>query len=427
MIIPFFLFVSRYWGRTTALIACVVLNFVPMWWTVGLYGHPKIFAILFLFIGLVLIGYRNDHVGFGYNYKSFFVFDAMTIIAFSLSLVFKLDVVLMFPLITATLVLEKIPLRTAFLRSIIYGAAALFIFFFVKSLVLSSSSNGFLLTMVHKWHSPSRYIQNFGRAFAVLLLACHPLFFVLFSTCFVFLLIRRDYRTIFFLLPAAVVNLVFWIPNPMPGRHFLPFAPLVALSIGLLLSTILKSSTLRERYFFRTPYFGVAILILISLISSEYYNGIVRARHSWKFGPQNFSSRVPIRSTFINKYYTEKYYHQASRLAQDLIKLPKKNKPIIVIADPYPILLWLKIFSKDSLMPHTQIDDLRAYIIENKRNKFIIVSTYKRCAQKLLKEYDSYRGSYLIVDTYNPLIIFNIEPFKKNYVFMLHNNHEVAM
>jgi hypothetical protein len=272
--------------------------------------------------------------------------------------------------------------------------------------------------MLHRWHHPSRYIPNLVRAFTVLLLACHPLFFGLFAVSFVYFFSKRKQKIIFLILPTAMLNLIFWIPNPLPGRHFLSFAPLVALSVGVLFSSIYESRAFKIIVSSTRLYLVVAIVILLSLVSSECYFPVVRAHYPWKFAPQNYSSRVPIRSMIINKFYTERYYHRASRLAQDLIKLPTNGKPIIVIADPYPILLWLKIFAQERFQPHTQIDELRAYTIDCEKNRFIIVSIYRSYAQQLLREKDIYHESFLIVDSYNPLIGFDVEPFRKDYVII---------
>lgn len=407
IVVPFFLLVKRYWGKTTAIIANILLFFQPAWWNMALYGNPVIQAVLFLFAGLVLIGYRVNLKDSQVNKKWLILLDILIVMAFSLSLVFRLDSVLMFPLITGCLFLERFSIKAAFIRSVNYAIFAALLFVIGKVLLLGINAEESFITVIFRmlqtWHHPSRFFSIYVKAIAIFLLSCHPLFLVAFCIACIHFMYKRYYRVLFFIVPTALINILFWLPNPLPSRHWIYLAPILAIGSAALLMMISEQEVFKKLGRLGSPLSITIIFILVTLASSELLYPIVRVYYPWKCGVQNYSYRAPIRSIFVNKYYAEQYFHNASRLAIDLVELPPQKKPIIVITDPLPTLMKIKVLSKDNKV--ARIDKLNRtyYEVQNMRNRFIIVTFLGDFVTELLENTDTYNGSYLILDHYNPL------------------------
>ncbi len=408
MVPPLFFTVKRYWGNTAAVLANVLLMFIPSWWNLSLYGHPMTQAMLFMFIGLALIGYRSQLTSLKAAPWKLIALDVSIIFAFSLSLVFRLDAVLMFPLITACLLLERYSFKAVVLRSMLYGFLPLIVFFVAQSIIpdfdTATSSPNTIVQLLLAWHNLSRIVPNLLRALAIGALACHPLYLLAFCVSCLYLAYKRSYLALFFILPAFVLNFLFWIPNPSPARHFVYMAPVLAVGIAIWLSGVPWGTTSLTKYGrVFTPIPAVILFVAASLISSELMYPIVRANYPWKTAPQNYSARAYIRSIFINKYYSEKYFHDVARFGRDLHQLGPKDRPVFVIADARPVLLQLQLLSKDVQTQIERIDStstpLILHIVENKSNTFILVEGN---LVELIHEENDYNESYLAVDKHNP-------------------------
>ena len=76
-------------------------------------------------------------------------------------------------------------------------------------------------TLLATFHAPSHYISGLrdsvialGQGFTGVLLVAIPVSaWILFR--------KRDYPALLFVSGAIALNLVFWLPNPSPARHYL--------------------------------------------------------------------------------------------------------------------------------------------------------------------------------------------------------------
>ncbi len=412
MVIPVFFVVKRYWGMTTAILANILLIFVPSWWNISLYGHPMMQAMLFVFVGLSLIGYRSQLASLKASHWKLIELDLLIVVILSLSLTFRLDAMIMFILIAALLILERYSFKMVVLRSTLYGFLPVIIFYAAWSITLSKGMHVSYTapTKAHVfwrlraiflyWHNP---FPGLPRAMAICGLACHPLYLLVFCISCLYLVYRKKYLTLFFILPFIVVNLLFWIPNPS-ARHFVYMAPVLAIGIATLLSDVPWRLTSLAKYSrILTPISIVVLFVFASFIIGELIYPIVRANYPWKSSPQNYSVHPCIRSIFINKYYSEKYFRDVSRFGRDLQKLEPKDKPIFVIADGLPVTLQLLIFSENIVVKYQQLNnDFQscAYLAENENNSFIIWR--EGDLMKLLQVSDEYKDNYLAIDQYHP-------------------------
>ncbi len=412
IIIPLFFLVRRYWGTTAAILSNILLIFVPSWWNVSLYGHPMTQAILFMFVGLALIGSRSQLTSLKASRWKLIGLDILIIVAFSLCLMFRFDAILMFPLITACLLLERYSFKMVVFRSILFGFLPFAIFIVFKSILLDMTIVNALFTTFQRISKAPGYLESkvsfdLVRALALWGLACHPLYLLAFYISCCHISYKRNYLALFFILPVFILNLS-WLINPSPARHFIYMAPVLAVGIAIWLSGAPWGITFPAKHNRILRPIPLAILFMVvGLVSSELMYPIVRAHYPWKIAPQNYSTRAYIRSIFINKYYSEKYFHDASRFGQDLLKIEPKRRPILVVADALPVILQLQLLSEYVWIEKKEVYSAsaswRVYLVENEYNKFIFVA--RGDWMKLFLETDEYNednGYYLTIDPYNP-------------------------
>jgi hypothetical protein len=375
MVIPFFWLVKHYWGIVTAIAANLLLMFVPSWWNVSLYGHPMGPAVLLMFTGLALLAYRSHLSASSKPSVQWIGLDILIIAAFSMSLTFRLDAALLFPLIPACLWLEGYSFKEISLRSALYGLLSLLVFFagqfFVPGIVPTSS----LLERFWDWHNVSRVIPNLVRGVVIGVLACHPLYLMTFGLACLLLVYQHKFQVLFFILPAFILNFLFWLPNPSPARHFVYIAPVLA--VGIALGFCLNP--LKRLGKGLSPLPLVLLFIIASFITSELMYPVVRAYYPWKAAPQNYSARAYIRSIFINKYLAEQYFHQANRFGLTLSQLEAKPEPMVVLADMWPVLLQMQLQSNQLQLEVKTVDNLSerldVYIVHNGKNEFILLDS----------------------------------------------------
>ncbi|MEH2423568.1 MAG: hypothetical protein V7K48_22430 [Nostoc sp.] len=398
MVIPFFFLVRRYWGTTIALLANILLLIlIPVWRATSQYGHPMTGAILFMFIGLALIGYRSFLRSLRLGWNKLILLDILIVAAFALCLMFRLDAILMFPLIPACLFLEKYPFKKIVSTFILYSVFPIIIFKVMQSKlpeIIGQEKNGILDQLV-SWNNPVRYVDNFLRGNLVFIWGLNPLICLIFLISCIYLVYKRSYSNLFFILPTVLLNYIFWLPNAAPARHFIYLSPVVAISIAIFLTDIfptVKSFVKNNR---KTGVALTAILICSVLISYKY------------------SYPVPM---------SKKYSYTAEQLGNKLQQLEPKNKPIFVIGDTIPAVVKMQLLSKDVKVKYEKTniltdDDIKAQeksvfkpkpvyinliIVENKNNKFICYFQGWKAKVNEIKRFfmetDKYTQGYLVLN-----------------------------
>ncbi|MEH2279326.1 MAG: hypothetical protein V7K40_32215 [Nostoc sp.] len=398
MVIPFFFLVKRYWGTTIALLANILLISIPAWRATSQYGHPMTEAVLFMFIGLALIGYRSFLRSLRLGWNKLILLDVLIIAAFALCLMFRLDAILMFPLIPACLLLENYPFKKIVSTSILYSVFPIILFKVMQSqlpVIPGQESNG-ILDQLLLWNNPVRYVDNFLRGNLLFIWGLNPLICVIFVISCIYLVYKqRNYSTLFFILPTVLLNYIFWLPNAAPPRHFIYLAPVAAISMAIFLTDIfptVKSFVKNNR---NTGVALTAILTFSLLISYKY------------------SYPVPM---------SKKYSYTVQQLGNKLQQLKPINKPIFVIGDTIPAVVQMQLLSKDTKVKYEKTniltdDDIKAQekstfkpkpvyinviLVENKNNKFICYfqgwKTKINEIKRFFLETDKYSQGYIVLD-----------------------------
>jgi hypothetical protein len=388
MVVPFFIVVKRYWGLETAIIANGILILIPVWRELSSYGHPQVPAILFMFIGLALLGFRSHLACIDKRQSVVFLFDVIIVGALSLCLMFRLDAIFMFPLILACLILEKYSFKSALYRFVLYSFLSLLIFLLIQTAFPWNHQAGEgvtgMLDLLWLWHNPTRFVENFTRGNFTLLGAFTPFLIFLFLVSCVYIIYLRNYLTLYFILPVVLWNYLFWLPNPLPGRHFLYLAPCFSVGIAIIGDAVVR--LVRQ--------FVVENKIMATICTAVVFLGIffitVKLDH------------VPIVENDLQ--YSNESALRAGQLGLDLQKLETLKKPIFIVADPIPVIVnmllsgnRLKIWREPSL---------RLRIVDNGRNEFIFCNQgwLENDVIAFRKKSEEFKNFYWVVDPYNPQI-----------------------
>ncbi|MEH2375506.1 hypothetical protein [Nostoc sp.] len=397
MVLPFFFLVKRYWGTSVALLANILLMFIPAWRATSQYGHPMTEAILFMFIGLALIGYRSFLTSMRLGWKRLILLDILIIAVFALCLMFRLDAILMFPLIPACLLLDNFPFKKIVSTSILYSFFPLIVFKVMQSQLpyIDENSNGIFAQLL-LWNNPARYVDNLLRGNLLFIWGLNPLVCLIFLISCIYLLYKRHrYSDLFFVLPTVLLNYIFWLPNPFPARHFIYISPVVAISIAIFLSDVfptIKSFVKNNR--------NTGVTLAVILIFSVFI--------SYKY-----SYSVPL---------SKKYSYAVRQLGNELQQLEPKDQPIFVVGDTIPAVVQMQLMSKDIKVEYKKTniltdDDIKAQeksafksepiyisviVVENKKNKFICYFQGWKAKineiKRFLREKDEYNQGYLVLN-----------------------------
>ncbi|MBE8991069.1 hypothetical protein [Nostoc sp. LEGE 12450] len=398
MVIPFFFLVRRYWGTSIAILANILLMSLPAWRATSQYAHPMTEAILFMFIGLALISYRSfiSSLRLGLN-RLILLLDVLIIAALALCLMFRLDAILMFPLIPACLLLENYAFKKIVSSSILYSFFPIIIFKVMQSQlpkIIGQESDGILAQLL-LWNNPARYVDKFVYGNLLFILSLNPLLCLIFLISCIYLVYKRNYLSLFFILPTVLLNYIFWLPNPNPARHFIYLSPVVAISIAIFLGDIFP---IVKSYVKNNRNIGVALAVI--LIASLFIS-------------YNFSYPVPM---------SEKYSHTTRQLGKQLQQLEPKGKQIIVVGDTIPAIVQMQLMSKDTKVEYKRTniltdEDIKAQeesalkpkityiyviVVENKKNKFICYfqgwKSKLNEIKRFLEESDEYNQGYIVLN-----------------------------
>lgn len=362
-VIPFFLVVQRYWGIQAAIWANLLLFFIPVWWHVGLYGHPMIPAILLFFIGLALVSYDAD-LATG-NIIRWFMLAGVTVVVMTVAITFRQDIVLLFPLITASLLLNKKSWAKVIGQSAVYGLVPCVLFYVVRYPLIPAQEVSVLQRLM-AFHNPLQ--NNLVDGFVIMVLAYHPLYLGVLGVITLVLLYQRRYLWVAF-IGTFFIQAVFWIMNPTPARHFVYGSPILALGVTLGFQTLMA-------YYPKLKVsWVVPLFILGSFVSLEMAYPNLSANYPWKHDPLPFSVRAPFRSMFLNKYYTEQYFERAQQFGSDLYQLAPQDDTIVVVADSLPVLWSLQIASQETSVRRESIgsgsEAWELYWLQTENNQFV--------------------------------------------------------
>jgi hypothetical protein len=388
------MYLCEYFFDSIAILANIILMTIPVWWQMSLYGHPQQIAVFFNFVGLALLCYRpRPAAGTLARVKALAV-DLLIVAAFSLCLMNRLDCILMFPLIPAILICEWYSVKSFVVRFAGYTLIPILAFFSIDSYLPSTdipagSSIGNTFKLLFRWHNPSRLVEHFGEANRIFLSAYPGFLLIAFILACFYLLHRRKFIPLFFILPVVLINYFFWLPSPFPARHFVYLAPALSIGIAILLASIGEQTSL----FFSTSklktYIGVFLVFLTGHLCTSLMDG------------------VPV----YRGVYSPEDAIAAGRLGEDLMKIPPENQPVYVVSDAIPVIVKMQLISNSIKISKS---DHHSLLVNNGKNDFIfcVQGWDRKSVSDLQEEAAKCHKMRWLVDPYNKFIYSKMKDFK---------------
>jgi hypothetical protein len=311
--IPFFLVVRSVFTPFVAVASSLLLLATPVFWSVSLYGHPIMPALLLFFTALALIAAETP--------RPAALRHCLVILLLGVSLTFRFDLVLMLPLVWS--VLDKpVPGKalSPWILTPLYSASALLLFFLAQSFLPLIQGDGrppSLIELLIRIHQPSNLLRSL-RELVISTGQGLNLFFWALLPVGLLVILRKGTRPQFvFTALTFAGGFVFYLPIPYPARHYLTVVPSFAVMVAI--ACIHLSGAFRlTREFSAWRIGGVmgGAGVLASLVIPTL---------SAHFG--YFLSPFSVRAS------QELMAVQHARFAQDLVRRPKEKERVLVLCD----------------------------------------------------------------------------------------------
>jgi hypothetical protein len=269
------LYCTRLFGVLTALVACVLFAFSPVFLDLGTSGHPQVPGLATTLLGAWLLTFATDTTLSSARRlaASLAAFGALTV-----GLTMRGDFVLAYPFIALVASERELGSRRAWLRTAAQRLAVLIpafaVFLVLQSYAFSAGSEGkagFVSGVFATFYKP----DTIPRGLIVVVLCTG----VATMLAFAGLLLVRGARAlpsvnVLALLALALPSLAFWLPNSTPGRHLILVTLAVALSVALLL-------TRGARVRWAIP--AAALLVISNQAIAESSHGLMEEHYQWTY------------------------------------------------------------------------------------------------------------------------------------------------
>ena len=312
--IPFYLVIERLTDTTAAIASGLVLIATPVWWHCGVYGHPVTMALLFFFCGLALVG--------ACDVAPSIIVQFSAVMLFSAALTFRFDATLLYLALAGVLWQARKTHPIRWMREgAIYVLIPLLLFEVLKHLLPAVTHGAAppsvtgLLTRFERTTNLHNSLRNFTigitEGFTPILLLCCPIAIWL-------LLKRKQIPLLLFVFAEVAANLVFFLLDPLPPRHFILMVPAMSLS-GALVAMEALAAFQGKTTRYAGAMAGLATALLVAALSLAL-NG----------GPGFLSY---LHSEYLDLSIINKQVAAANKIAADLVGLPSLGSPVVVLCD----------------------------------------------------------------------------------------------
>ena len=269
------LYTERLFGVVTAVTACILFGFSPVFLDLGTSGHPQLPGLAFTLTAAWLLTYATDTAVRG-AYRVL-----VSVLAFAVAtvaLTMRGDFVLAFPFITLVARVGELQSRRKWLLAAGQRAgvlaAAFLTFLILRSLAYDSGPEGDT-GFVANFFATFYKTDTVPRGLAVVVL-CTGVVTTLALVGLIFVRTARQLRLLnaVALSALALPSLVFWLPNSTPGRHLI----LVTLAIALALALFITRSA-RPRW--AIP--AAALLVISNEALAEISHGWIDQHYPWTY------------------------------------------------------------------------------------------------------------------------------------------------
>jgi hypothetical protein len=305
-------------GRQAAIASGLILAATPTWFYCGLYGHPITIAMLLFFTGLAILCRYDRLPPLGTRLGVVGLFAA--------ALALRFDTVLLFVAVAAVLWACRTAAPVGLGKEgLLYVLGSLTLFAIAqKSLPLVSRGPkpASILTLAKTFQIPSHLMSSvresvivLGQGFTAVLLVTIPVSaWILFR--------KRNYPALLFVSGTIAINLVFWLPNSSPPRHYLMMAPAMSASAALVALAAIAWLRVRQVLWSAWTAWSAGLVMAIAIF------GVSELLHHYGTGHLSY-----FRSPFEKPAEVKAQAEKARRIAAELMFLPPLSTPVIVLCD----------------------------------------------------------------------------------------------
>jgi hypothetical protein len=286
------LYLARLFGVATAVTACILFAFSPVFLDLGTSGHPQVPGLALVLLGAWLLTYvtyvPDTYLTYGTDTGRRTAYRVVAAVAawaaMSAALSMRADFVLAFPFITLVAGERELASRQLWLRAagqrlaVLIPAFAFFLFVQTQAYREPGGNAGFVSAFFATFYKTDTVPR--GLLVVVLCTGVASVLALALLGCL------RAARTVplvnvVALLALALPSLAFWLPNSTPGRHLILVTLAVALAIALMLT---RSAGLR----WSRPQWAIAVAALLALANqaiAELSHGTLQRHYQWTFPP----------------------------------------------------------------------------------------------------------------------------------------------
>jgi hypothetical protein len=374
--IPEYIVTERLFGGQVAAASGLILIATPVWWYCGLYAHPITTSLLLFFSGLAILCHHHHPPP---------VWIRITALGFfAAALIFRFDVVLLLIVLVAVLwEVRQMPIRDVAKESAFYivGSVALF---GAAQQFLPPVNHGdappSILILLARFHNPSHIASSVRDSIIMLGQGFTPLPFLAVPISMWMLYRKSRYPALLFVSGVIAINLMFWLPNPSPARHYLMMAPAMSISTAFVLEAFLS-----HRPRLRSSSGVIAgIAAAISIVGANM--ALSHGKGYLAYFPSQFEKRLGMKADIA----------QANRIAEGLVRLPPLATPVVVLCDSNLVIAeMVKLAADTSAVHRTAYAGMRPIALHDVRqgkNQFLMVE--QSWDETVIEDFDQ-SGAYI--------------------------------
>ena len=292
------LYLARLFGVATAVTACILFAFSPVFLDLGTSGHPQVPGLALVLLGAWLLTYVtyvptyvpdtqvDTQVTYVRDTRLRTVYRVVAAVAawaaLSAALTMRADFVLAFPFITLVAGERELASRQLWLRAagqrlaVLIPAFAVFLFVQTQAYREPGGNAGFVAAFFATFYKTDTVPR--GLMVVVLCTGVASMLALAWLSCL------RAARTVplvnvLAILALALPSLAFWLPNSTPGRHLILVTLAVALAIALMLTRSAPPRWARTQWTIAVA----ALLALANQAIAELSHRTLERHYQWTF------------------------------------------------------------------------------------------------------------------------------------------------
>ena len=327
------LYLARLFGASRAFLACVLFAFSPVFLDLGTSGHPQLPGFAVLLSGGWLLSFLDDP-GFGVRQRV--MVAACSFVIFFVAMTIRADVALAFPFMT--LMGRPDASRSEWLRAsagrlLVMGSACVLWLAIVSSGGDhgTAAGQGFVASFFEQFYK----LRTVPKGLAMFVL-CMGVATLSSLAALLFSHASRQLSRLHLVAIAllALPTLLFWLPNPTPGRHMLLAYVAAAILAALLLSRYVRPPQAVA---------AVAALVLANQVIAEVAHGPMVRHYDWTY--PLLTSRRATDSVPLGAFPLD---HAAKQESFALLRVEGRDfaracsgKVLVISEEPYVMMMSL--------------------------------------------------------------------------------------